>query len=89
MLRGFHLRRNFNICQEPKAAGRRSAAENVAAIETRRGIFSDGLSIVVRRSLHEGPLSGKGPNFAKVAFCCGFKGSTQHFNLFGKMECLS
>ena len=28
-----------------------------------------GLSTVIRRALHEGPLSGNEPNFAKVAIC--------------------
>ena len=31
--------------------------------------FRSGLSTVIRRSLHEGPLSGNEPNFAKVAIC--------------------
>jgi hypothetical protein len=53
MLRGFHLRRNFNICQEPKAAGRTSAAENVAAIETRRSICDYGLRLSIRCDLPE------------------------------------
>lgn len=28
-----------------------------------------GLSAAVRRTLHEGPLSGNGPNFAKFDIC--------------------
>ena len=31
--------------------------------------FCSGLSIVIRRALHEGPLLGTQPNFAKPASC--------------------
>ena len=47
----------------------RECAERANFLLSSDRVVLFGLSTVIRRALHEGPLSGNEPNFAKVAIC--------------------